>query len=73
MLALQINNPVIENYFHDTTTIQKVLEYIATNKISIEPETKDLTNRLIISLQEIQLLVEGKRKEKLARDFLNEL
>jgi hypothetical protein len=35
MLALKIDNPIVENYFHDTQTIEKVLEFIAINKISI--------------------------------------
>ena len=36
MLALQIDNPTIENYFHDSNTIKKVLEFIAVNKIIID-------------------------------------
>jgi uncharacterized coiled-coil DUF342 family protein len=35
MLAISIDNPIIENYFKDTKTIQNVLEYIAINKIDI--------------------------------------
>lgn len=72
MLALNINNPVVENYFHDTTTIEKVLEFIAVNKISIN-NTTDLTEKLQFALEDIALLISGKKQEKKARDFLNEL
>ncbi len=72
MLALQIDNPIVENYFHDTTTIEKVLEFIATNKISIN-KTSDITEKLQFALEDIVLLVNGKKQEKSARDFLNEL
>ncbi len=72
MIALQINNPIVEKYFHDTTTIEKVLEFIAINKISIN-QTSDITEKLQLALEEIVLLVSGKKQEKSARDFLNEL
>lgn len=72
MLALKIDNPIIENYFKDTNTIQKVLEFIAVNKIDITDE-KDLTEKLHLALDDILLMVESKKEEKKARDFLNEL
>ena len=72
MLAIQINNPIIENYFRDSVTIERLLEYIAINKIPIENE-RDLTNKLIESLEDIVLLISGKKKEVKARDFLNGL
>jgi len=72
LLALKIDNPIIENYFKDTNTIQKVLEFIAVNKIDITDE-KDLTEKLHLALDDILLMVESKKEEKKARDFLNEL
>lgn len=72
MLAIQIDNPVIEDYFRDSITIQKVLEYIATNKISIYDEN-DLTDKLAFALEDISLLVSGKKEEIKARDFLDAL
>jgi len=39
MLAIQIDNPIIEDYFGDSRTIQKVLEFIAINKISIDDKS----------------------------------
>lgn len=72
MLALKIDNPIVENYFHDTQTIEKVLEFIAINKISINNPT-DLTEKIEFALEDIALLVSGKKQEKKARDFLDEL
>lgn len=72
MLALKIDNPIVENYFHDTQTIEKVLEFIAINKISINNPT-DLTEKIEFALEDIALLVSGKKREKKARDFLDEL
>ncbi|MEA3387224.1 MAG: hypothetical protein U9Q66_02315 [Patescibacteria group bacterium] len=62
----------MENYFHDTKTIEKVLEFIAINKISINNPT-DLTEKLQFALEDIGLLVSGKKQEKKAKDFLDEL
>jgi len=72
MLSIQIDNPIVENYFHDTDTIKKVLEFIAINKISIDRQI-DLTDKVKMGLEEISLLVSGVKEEKRARDFLNEL
>ena len=72
MLSIQIDNPIVENYFHDTDTIKKVLEFIAINKIDIDSQI-DLTDRVKIGLEEISLLVSGVKEEKRARDFLDEL
>ena len=72
MLAINIDNPIVENYFHDTKTIEKVLEFIAINKISINNPT-DLTEKLQFALEDIGLLVSGKKQEKKAKDFLDEL
>jgi len=72
MLALKIDNPIVENYFHDTQTIEKVLEFIAINKISINNPT-DMTEKIEFALEDIALLVSGKKQEKKARDFLDEL
>lgn len=72
MLALKIDNPIVENYFHDTQTIEKVLEFIAINKISINNPT-DLTEKIEFALEDIALLVSGKKQEKKVRDFLDEL
>jgi len=72
MLAIEIDNPLIENYFKDSVTIEKVLEYIAFNKISIEDEN-DLTDTLVLALEDIALLVQGKKEEIKARDFLDAL
>jgi hypothetical protein len=72
MLALQIDNPAIENYFKDTATIQKVLEFIAINKIDFTDE-KELTQRLYHALEDVALVLSGTKQGKKARDFLNEL
>ena len=72
MLAFKIDNPIVENYFHDTQTIEKVLEFIAINKISINNPT-DMTEKIEFALEDIALLVSGKKQEKKARDFLDEL
>jgi len=54
MLALQIDNPTIENYFHDSNTIQKVLEFIAVNKIVIDNNTLTNANYQLWSESELQ-------------------
>jgi len=72
MLAINIDNPIVENYFHDKKTIEKVLEFIAINKISINNPI-DLTEKLQLALEDIALLVSGKKQEKKVRDFLDEL
>lgn len=72
MLAIKIDNPVVENYFRDAQTIEKVLEFIAINKISINNPT-DLTEKIEFALEDIALLVSGKKQEKKARDFLDGL
>ena len=54
MLALQIDNPTIENYFHDSNTIQKVLEFIAVNKIVIDNNTLTDENYQLWSESELQ-------------------
>ena len=72
MLALKIDNPIVENYFHDTQTIEKVLEFIAINKIAINNPT-DITEKIESALEDIALLVSGKKQERKARDFLDEL
>jgi len=72
MLAINIDNPIVENYFQDTKTIEKVLEFIAIDKISINNPT-DLTEKLQFTLEDIVLLMSGKKQEKKARDFLDEL
>ena len=72
MLAIKIDNPIVENYFRDSITIEKVLEYIALNKISIDTET-DINDTLVLALEDIMLLVSGKKEEVKARDFLNGL
>jgi hypothetical protein len=73
MIALKIENPIIEQYFQDKNTIEKILEFIAINKISIKNNTIDLNDKLELALNDIALLVSGRKKEKRARDFLNEL
>jgi hypothetical protein len=73
MIALKIDNPIIEQYFQDKNTIEKILEFIAINKISINNNTIDLNDKLELALNDIALLVTGRKKEKRARDFLNEL
>ncbi|MEA3353679.1 MAG: hypothetical protein U9Q33_07690 [Campylobacterota bacterium] len=72
MLALKIDDPVIENYFHDESTIKRVLEFIAINKIDINNK-EDLTSKLHLALDDVLLMVEGKKEEKKDRDFLDEL
>lgn len=32
---MQINDPVVENYFHNTEQIEQTLKYIADNKIDV--------------------------------------
>jgi len=73
MLSIQINNPNVENYFKDSKTINKVLNYIATKKIPITNEELDLNQKLHNALNEVDLMLKGKLPEKNARDFLNEL
>ena len=72
MLELKIDNPTIEGYFKDVNTIQKVLEFIAINKIDINNK-EDLTDKLTLALNDVELMVSGKKEEKKAKDFLNEL
>jgi len=65
MLAIQIDNPLIEEYFkNDTKMIEKVLEYFVKNNLE-----KKLEN----SLNDVYLMSVAKKEEKKARDFLNEL
>ena len=65
MLAIQIDNPLIEDYFkNDTKMIEQVLEYFAKNNLN-----KKLEN----SLNDVYLMSLNDKKEKKARDFLNEL
>jgi len=65
MLAIQIDNPLIEEYFkNDTKMIEKVLEYFVKNNLE-----KKLEN----SLNDVYLMSVSKKEEKKARDFLNEL
>ena len=65
MLAIQIDNPLIENYFkNDTKMIEKVLEYFVKNSLE-----KKLEN----SLNDVYLMNISKKEEKKARDFLDEL
>ena len=54
MLALQIDNPTIENYFHDSATIQKVLEFIAVHKIVIDNNTLSDENYQLWSESELE-------------------
>jgi len=54
MLALKIDNPIIENYFHDSNTIQKVLEFIAVNKIVIDNDTLKNENYQLWSESELE-------------------
>ncbi len=71
-MTLQIDNPTIEGYFHDSKTIEKILEFIAINKISIDKE-EDLTQKLYHALHDVSSLIQNNQSEKKARDFLNEL
>jgi len=65
MLAIQIDNPLIEDYFkNDTKMIEKVLEYFVKNSLE-----KKLEN----SLNDVYLMSISKKEEKKARDFLDEL
>lgn len=71
-MTLQIDNPTIESYFHDSKTIEKILEFIAINKISIDKE-EDLTQKLYHALHNVSSLIQNNQSEKKARDFLNKL
>jgi UTP-glucose-1-phosphate uridylyltransferase len=65
MLAIQIDNPLIEDYFkNDTKMIEKVLEYFVKN---------NLDKKLESSLNDVYLMSISKKEEKKARDFLDEL
>ena len=65
MLAIQIENPIIEDYFkNNTKMIEQVLEYFVKN---------NLTNKIENSLNEIYLMENNKKDIVKARDFLNEL
>jgi len=65
MLAIQIDNPLIEDYFkNDTKMIEKILEYFVKNNLD-----KKLEN----SLNDVYLMSISKKEEKKARDFLDEL
>jgi len=72
MMTLQIDNLMIENYFQDSKSIEKILEFIAKNRISIDNK-EDLTNKLQSALYDVSSLIENKQQETKARDFLNEL
>jgi len=71
-MTLQIDNLMIENYFQDSKSIEKILEFIAKNRISIDNK-EDLTNKLQSALYDVSSLIENKQQETKARDFLNEL
>jgi hypothetical protein len=71
MMNLKIDNPTIENYFHDTNTIQNVLEFIAINNITINSNSS-LTQNLQEALEEVEEIILN-NNPKNAKDFLNEL
>lgn len=73
-MTLQIDNPTIESYFQDSKTIERILEFIAINKISINNQ-KDSTisEDLSYLTPEIQKGIDSGESKESHQEFMNRL